>query len=311
MSYTRHSGGVWGASRRYQLLRNVSLAHRILQPFAQEELLRVVDIKSNKSLGMLLEVLRGSDRLAFYAKGTKEIRLCDLGNTREDAMLNRLSEFCPNVDQILVCEMDINLSGISESPALLALCLNPTHSQYFLACFGELRHLILFTCDVYIDPPPTAFPYLETLNLCHVEWRDLNANNAINSRELHSVFSPAQLPALINLVLDSDAINQDGPLYNDLVPQLTHLEFYDVPLHSILDQLQLCTALKLLRIMADYFSAKDLSEDFIKSFKALNLEEFHFHNTEVNTDDDVWQQTFPAIQKLLEVLEDVESLKTL
>jgi hypothetical protein len=42
-------------------LRNASLAHRILQSFAQEELLSVMDIQSNESLEMLLEVLRGSD----------------------------------------------------------------------------------------------------------------------------------------------------------------------------------------------------------------------------------------------------------
>ncbi len=50
--------------QRHQTLRHAALAHRILQPYAQEELLRIVSITSEEQLINLVELLKGSSRLA-------------------------------------------------------------------------------------------------------------------------------------------------------------------------------------------------------------------------------------------------------
>lgn len=98
---------------RYQTLRNASLSHRILQPFAQEELLSY-HIEKDESLRTLLEALDGSDRLASYAQRTEEIGLWFVGNTMQDGLLSRLSEFCPSVRQMRLQHCDIDLCEISK-----------------------------------------------------------------------------------------------------------------------------------------------------------------------------------------------------
>jgi hypothetical protein len=112
---------------RYRSLRNTSLAHRILQPFAQEELLSVLEILANESLDMLLTTLEGSDRLASYAKRTEKINLIVDDEKIEDGVLSRLARLCPNVHEIHSTNVSIDLSGISELPHHLALCLTSTH----------------------------------------------------------------------------------------------------------------------------------------------------------------------------------------
>jgi hypothetical protein len=167
---------------------------------------------------------------------------------------------------------------------------------------------------VQLDVPINALRCLEMVTLRQMNWRvdDCDDADRIESeRQLLSFFSPAQLPALQHLVLDNPVVQEHGGLYDALLPQLTHLHFDYATIEVILPQLQLCTALKSLRINWAHLHVEDLSLAFIKSFKALNLEEFHFGSYGEIGDDEEWQRAFPAVQKLVGVLEDVRTLKKL
>jgi hypothetical protein len=102
--------------------------------------------------------------------------------------------------------------------------------------------------------------------------------------------------------------------YHPLLPQLTQITYNPsdaADFDKISSQFQLSTALKSLRMSPRSRSPGNFSPAFIRSFKALNLEEFHSRSWHRIEDDEVWQRAFPAVQKLVEMLKDVKSLKKL
>jgi hypothetical protein len=106
---------------RRQTLLNAALAHRILQPYAQEELLREIAISSEKQLIALVELLRGSWRLAEYAKRTEVIQLYYLANGAEEGLnelLMTLFKMCCNTKRLYFHHIDMRLSTIGKSSAL-------------------------------------------------------------------------------------------------------------------------------------------------------------------------------------------------
>jgi hypothetical protein len=164
---------------------------------------------------------------------------------------------------------------------------------------------------VTIDLTPNALPCLEMMELDQVIWLDLVDTEVFDSDELRSFFSPTHLPALNHLVLGSRAVDYDRRLYDTLLPQLTHLHYEFATIESILPKLQLCTALKSFWITCCFFTVEDLSLDFIDICNALNLEEFRFRCSNDIDMDSGWRKALPAIQKLVELLEDMKSLKKL
>jgi hypothetical protein len=104
-------------------LRNAALAHRILRPYAQEEILRILCVSSGKQLIALVESLRGSRRLAEHAKQTEDIELYNLANEggRLNELLTTLFEMCCNTKSLYFQHMDMRLSTIGKSPAIKSL----------------------------------------------------------------------------------------------------------------------------------------------------------------------------------------------
>lgn len=118
-----------------------------------------------------------------------------------------------------------------------------------------------------------------------VDWLTLDAD-AMDSNHLRSFFSPAHLPALRHLDLGVDALEEHGTLYDPLIPQLTHMTYFPfgaTDFDKISSQFQLSTTLKSLRMSLSCF-VQELSPAFIKSVKALNLEEFHFERKRCRVD---------------------------
>jgi hypothetical protein len=173
---------------------------------------------------------------------------------------------------------------------------------------------VLSNSQVTIDLAPNALPCLEMMELDEVIWPNLDDSEGVDSGELRSFFSPTHLPALNHLVLGARAVEQDGPLYDTLLPQLTHLHYDSAAdIESILPQLQLCASLKSLWITCHSFELKDLSLNVMDFFKTLNLEEFRFRSNMVgiHPDDDEWQTAFPPISKLVELVEEMNTIKKL
>jgi hypothetical protein len=111
-------------AERSQTLRHAALAHRILQPYAQEELLRELHLLSEEHLFTLAELLKGSSQLAEYAKRTEVIELYsmeDQGGEGLNELLTSLFEMCCNTKTLCLQNMHLRLSAISKPPALKSL----------------------------------------------------------------------------------------------------------------------------------------------------------------------------------------------
>jgi hypothetical protein len=106
--------------QRLHTLLDAALAHRILQPYAQEELLRIMSITSEEQLIILVESLKGSSRLEEYAKRTEIIELHYLEDEWEglNDLLTTLFEMCCNTKSLYFEQMDMRLSTIGKPPAL-------------------------------------------------------------------------------------------------------------------------------------------------------------------------------------------------
>jgi hypothetical protein len=105
--------------QRRRILRNAASAHRILQPYAQEELLRILSVGSEKQLIALVEALEGSSRLAKYAKRTEFIELYSMMDEGEglNELLMTLFEMCCNTKTLSFEHMVMRLSTIGKPPA--------------------------------------------------------------------------------------------------------------------------------------------------------------------------------------------------
>ena len=109
--------------QRQETLRNAALAHRILQPYAQEELLRILSVGSEEQLITLVASLEGSSQLAGYAKRTEVVSLSSVmdGGQGLNELFTTLFEMCSNTKTLYFEYMDMRLSTIGKSlrPTLL------------------------------------------------------------------------------------------------------------------------------------------------------------------------------------------------
>jgi hypothetical protein len=109
----------------YVTLRHAALAHRILQPYAQEELLRTLSVGSEEQLITLVESLRGSRRLEEYAKRTESIELYLMEGKglkwgegeRLNELVTTVFDMCYNSKRFHFQNMEMRLSTIGESRA--------------------------------------------------------------------------------------------------------------------------------------------------------------------------------------------------
>ncbi len=101
---------------RYQTLRRAALAHRILRPFAQEELLRELHLLSKGRLRLLFRSLAGSSQLAGYAQRTEFVHIFEKDEDRKEGMpdelLGKLPEMCCHVKGLYVQNSPVLLSVI-------------------------------------------------------------------------------------------------------------------------------------------------------------------------------------------------------
>jgi hypothetical protein len=98
----------------YHTLPNAALAHRDLRPYAQEELLRNLFLRSEKQLISLVTALEGSSQLAEYAKRTELILIGEMEVAEEGMQrpLKVLFEMCCNAETLYVRESRLRLSSI-------------------------------------------------------------------------------------------------------------------------------------------------------------------------------------------------------
>jgi hypothetical protein len=261
---------------RYQTLRHAALAHRILQPFAQEELLRILSIRSEEQLITMVELLQGSSRLAEYAKRTEAIELHWMEDEGEglNELVTSLFEMCCNTKTLYFEDMHLRLSSISKSPAPNSTTQD-ADLEISSARLTSLSWLIADACRILIDKPASPFARVRRLEFFETHLVDGNGNEW-DVNLARSLFSPAQFPALRQMFIDAFALEQDSTRFNLLLPQLGEVDFSYIPLSSVAIQLPHCTSLKKLRLM---LSGREDSIDllpFYDSLRELHLEQFHY-----------------------------------
>jgi hypothetical protein len=291
----------------YPTLRHAALAHRILQPYAQEELLRMLVVNSQRRLITLIESLEGSSRLAEYAKRTELISLLTMGE--EEADINELHTtlfaICYNTKRLRVENMAVRLSTIGKSSAFKSAGQN-TDLENILGRLTKLRDLSAFCATLYADKPTVPFARVILLDLEETHLVD-ETGNECDLDLVRSLFSPAQFPALRQMYIDDEALEGDPIRFNLLLPQLSDVELNDIPLPLVAIQLPHCTSLKTLRLHPGLDEQPTNLLPFFNSLRSLNLERFHYWDG--RRDD--WESSLRDVRGIMAIVGEMKTLKKL
>jgi hypothetical protein len=290
---------------RRQILQNAALAHRILQPYAQEELLRIFAVRSEKQLIALVESLRGSRRLEEHAKKTEVIKI----SSSTEHLLLGLFQMCCNAKTLTTSRNKLKLSTIGKLPAP-NLTSQDADMEIFPARLTRLRYLDTDHCRIYIDRPTAPFARIVRLEFCETRFVDEHANECDRDL-LRSLFSPAQFPALRQISIDDVALEGDPLRFSRLHPQLSDIEFNCVPLSLVGIQLPHCTSLKVLHFLV--MSDEEPTElvPFFTSLRGLSLEEFRYLDYRKEYYPGEWKSSLRDIQNIMAIVAEMETLKTL
>ena len=145
----------------------------------------------------------------------------------------------------------------------------------FSARLTNLRNLTACSPKIYIDKPTTPFARLTQLEFHNTILVD-GKGNECDLDLLRSLFSPAQFPELRQIAIDDVALEEDPTQFNLLLPQLSDIEFFFIPLSLVGSQLPHCTSLKALRLHHESDEKPTNLLPFFNSLRGLNLEGFHY-----------------------------------
>jgi hypothetical protein len=145
--------------------------------------------------------------------------------------------------------------------------------EIFLAQLTKLRSCKVDTCTICIDTPTASLVRLEQLDIILTRFVDENGNGP-GLDLVRSFFSPAQLPALQLISIDHLALEEDPTRFNLLLPQLSDIEFCNIPLSAVAAQLPHPISLNTLRLQI--YSEEEPTQlvAFFNSLRDLNLEDF-------------------------------------
>jgi hypothetical protein len=157
-----------------------------------------------------------------------------------------------------------------------------------------------------IDRPTTPFARLTRLDFRRTRLVDGNENDC-DLDLARSLFSPAQFPALRTMRIDRLALGEDLTRFILLLPQLSDIQFFNIPLSLIATQLPHCTSLKKLRILVE--STEDPVEllPFYDSLRELHLEEFRYWDWG-DTDGEV---CLDNVRRVMAIVGEMKTLKKL
>jgi hypothetical protein len=262
---------------KYKTLPNAALAHRILRPYAQEELLRDLYLKSKEKLIALVKALKGSSQLAEYAKRTEVVSIDSMMDEGEglNELLATLFEMCCNTKSLCLQYMPLRLSTIGKSPSSNSTSTQDADLEIFSARLSSLRWLNMYDSTIHINGPTPTFARLNQLEFHDTYLVDGNRNDC-DLDLARSLFSPAQFPALRVISLDDVALEDDHTRFNLLLPQLSDVKLMFIPLSLVATQLPHCTSLKTLRLR---IGSDDQDTDllpFFNSLRDVNLGEFRY-----------------------------------
>jgi hypothetical protein len=128
-----------------------------------------------------------------------------------------------------------------------------------------------------MDQPASPLDRLEQLELDDTPLID-ETGEECNLDLARSFLCPAQLPALRQLDVDHIALGGDPSRFHLLLPQLSDVEFTDIPLSLVATQLPHCTSLTALRLLVDLTEDPTHLLPFFNSLRKLHLEEFRYWN---------------------------------
>lgn len=147
-----------------------------------------------------------------------------------------------------------------------------------------------------------------------MRWLDFEETYLVegNGNECHhdllrSTFSPAQLPVLRQISIDSAALEEDPSRFNRILPHLDHFEFHWVLLSSVALQLPHCTSLKKLHLTVGSNEDHVDSLSFFISLRLLHLEKFgHCH-----WQDEDEESSLCNVRSIMAIVGEMKTLKKL
>jgi hypothetical protein len=144
-----------------------------------------------------------------------------------------------------------------------------------LARFTELRKLTTERAWIHMDQPASPLGRFEQLELDDTRLID-ETGEECNLDLARSFLCPAQLPALRQLDFDHIALGGHPSRFDLLLPQLSDIQFTNIPLSLVATRLPHCTSLKTLSLMVDWIEDPTHLLAFFNSLRKLHLEEFRY-----------------------------------
>jgi hypothetical protein len=178
--------------------------------------------------------------------------------------------------------------------------------KLFSAALTKLRYLDAEECRIFVDKPTTHFASLmglefERIRLIHEDGNDRDLDL------LRSLFSPAQFPALRQISIDNDALDEDPSRFCLLLPQLSHVEFFNVSLSVVALQLPYCTSLKTLRLQNYWSEEPTALMPFFNSLRDLNLVDFLYCDWR----DEDGKSSLQDVRSIMAIVGEMTNLKEL
>jgi hypothetical protein len=285
---------IYGGERdteRYRVLRGLSLTHRDILPFAQEELFMRITIRSNERMDMLNRSIASSERCKGYAGRAESIYL---GHPVDTDKLMMSGAFNPRE---LSCGNTISFSSLSRSglnrgpPPMLTLILSTDH-------FQNLRRIDLYYPQL---DEALALPNLESYATLSPPSISFNAKTA---------FTSINLPNLrcLTIYRDSGARNF-GQLYDLLIPQLDHLSFNSRHETNLEHLLLLSTSLESLRCSYSYDRAGEGLSAVLNQIMRIDVQELCFSPKMRLRRSDNWEADFNTIAEFKKLVDGKDELK--
>jgi hypothetical protein len=161
-------------------------------------------------------------------------------------------------------------------------------------------------CQVYVDKETTPFARLRGLELYETYLVDGNGN-ACDPNLTRSLFSLAHFPALRQISIDYDAMEEDPTRFSLLLPQLSHVTFSCIPLSLVAPQLPHCTSLKTLHLQTYNGNQHTDLLPFFNSLRDLNLEEFRYFDWS----DREQEASLRNARRIMAIVGEMKTLKKL
>jgi hypothetical protein len=278
-------------SGRYGVLKDLCLTHRDILPFAQEELFKRLDIRSDERMDRLNRSIASSELCKEYAGRTESIYLGSGVNADE------LMESGAYNPRELWSHTTAKFSDISKSR--LNHCEPPSLTPLLSKDrFQNLRRL--YVIEAQFDEV-LALPNLATCAAYLWNFISIDAKAA---------FTSVNLPNLRRLIIFNYASRRGsiGKYFDSIIPQLDHLSLSWVDATDLEHLLLLSTSLQSLHCYYDGSEHEGLAKGF-DQIRRMDVKGLYFNWMIERESSYNWETDFETIANFTKVMGEKDELE--